>query len=267
MHVETAQRAGSRHNADRVFVTDNTVIVLDGASAMGAGNVDPGTYAATLGAAIANALRTDPRQDLVQVVADGISRTRDCLGLSRDRCPSSTVSILRATSDAVDLYVLGDSPIHYGTDTTHERLTDDRLRNVARHERARYVDRLRAGHGYDDEHRAILSALQQAQRHHRNQIDGYWIAESDPHAASNAITMTVPRNRISWAVLATDGASNVIDYNGHKWPAIAHTDARNLVQLLDSLHEWEATTDPDGQRLPRAKRHDDKTLAAVASVW
>lgn len=131
----------------------------------------------------------------------------------------------------------------------------------------RYVDRLRAGHGYDDEHRAVLRALQQAQRDRRNRVDGYWIAESDPGAANHAITMTVPRKRISWAVLATDGVSNVIDHNGYNWLAIARADAKRLARLLDALHEWEATVDPDGQRLPRAKQHDDKTLAAVASIW
>jgi hypothetical protein len=40
-----------------------------------------------------------------------------------------------------------------------------------------------------------------------------------------------------------------------------------LAALLGSADRWEAETDPDGQVLPRAKRHDDKTIAAVFALW
>lgn len=267
MKAHVAQLAGGARNADRVFLTDHAAIVLDGASAFLPVDIDPATYAATLGEAIADQLDRQPSTPLFTVVSDGIARAAQQLRLTEGRSPSSTVSILRARDERVELYALGDSPIHYGTDHTATCLTDDRLARVAVEERRRYVERLRAGHGYDDEHRAALVVLQTAQRAARNTPDGHWIAEANPTAAQHGITRTVPAAAITWAVLATDGAADLIDHLGPTWPDVAHTDADELAELLERLHEWEAITDPDGRHLPRSKRHDDKTIVAVPAVW
>ncbi len=53
MKVHTAQLAGGPVNADRVFCTHNAVIVLDGATAFEPVDVDPASYADTLGRMIA----------------------------------------------------------------------------------------------------------------------------------------------------------------------------------------------------------------------
>lgn len=267
MHVHTAQLAGGAHNADRVFLTDRAVIVLDGASAFVPVDVDPATYAQTLGEHIARRLTADGEADLSTVVAAAISATAAELHLTPSASPSSTVSILRTRPDAADLYVLGDSPIHYGSTTTADVFTDERLSAIATDERARYRDRLRAGNGYDDEHRAALVTLQRAQQAARNRVGGYWIAEADPDAAHHGLTATLPRSAIVWAVLATDGAADYIDHAGLDWRAIADQDADQLAALLERATVWETTTDPDGQELPRAKRHDDKTVAAIPAVW
>jgi hypothetical protein len=162
---------------------------------------------------------------------------------------------------------LGDSPIHYGVGHHTHQLVDERLANVAVPERERYLERLRAGHGYDDAHRAALAELQRAQRHARNVEGGYWIAETDPDAAHHALTATLDRDSIDWAVLATDGAAEFIDHAGHGWDGIAQYDTPQLSALLARIHKWEDEQDPDGRHLPRAKKHDDKTIAAIASGW
>ena len=173
-----------------MFVTEHAVIVLDGATALEPVPVDPATYAQTLGTAIAEHLDRQPDTALPDVVAERSPR-RAQLHLHTGHSPSSTVTILRALETAVDLYVLGDSPIHYGTDDAAASLTDNRLAAVAPVERQRYIARLRAGHGYDEHHRETLVALQRAQRAARNTPDGYWIAEADPEAAHHAITRTL----------------------------------------------------------------------------
>jgi hypothetical protein len=114
---------------------------------------------------------------------------------------------------------------------------------------------------------AAVAPGREAQRLARNRPWGYWIAEADPDAAEHGLNRHVPATEITWAVLASDGAADLIDYAGHHWPAIAHADADQLTRLLAELHDWEATVDPDGRALPRAKRHDDKTLVAIDSVW
>jgi hypothetical protein len=267
MQVHTAQLPGAEASADRVIVTPDAVIVLDGASTFVPVDVEPGTYAETLGRNIAAELHQAAGTPIADAVAEAIRRTTEKLALRPGASPSSTVAILRARPDAADLYVLGDSPIHYGIGHREHSLTDDRLSAVAAPEREHYLAQLRAGHGFDDAHRAALVQLERAQQQARNVEGGYWIAETDPAAAHHAITSTVERDKIDWAVLATDGAADLIEHAGHRWHRIALYDTPQLDALLARIHEWENASDPHGRHLPRAKRHDDKTIAALASIW
>ena len=163
--------------------------------------------------------------------------------------------------------MLGDSPIYYGNGTQNGQLVDDRLSTIAIPQRDRYVSQLVAGQGYDTHHHEALAALQREQSRHRDIPGEYWIAEADPTAAEQAVTRMLDPTSIAWAVLASDGAADVIDITGHSWADVAQFNAGQLTELLRRLHEWEATTDPDGRTLPRAKHHDDKTIAAVAHVF
>ncbi|WP_433278468.1 hypothetical protein ACQPZA_04010 [Pseudonocardia xinjiangensis] len=166
------------------------------------------------------------------------------------------------------MYALGHSPIYYARPGPIHRLTDDRPAKVAQSEREHYTTRLRAGHGYDDEHSAAMATLQRAQRSFRNTGGGYWVAEADPIAARHGMTATVPRDAIAWAVLATDGVAEFIDQasRGEDWPALAQLNSDQLAQVLVRIHDWEANSDPDARIQPRAKRHDGKTIVAIPLV-
>jgi hypothetical protein len=264
MRVATAQLPGPDQSADRVFVLENAVIVLDGASAFEPVDLAPGDYAQALGESIAAQLAEAPHFELPAVVAKAIAEVVAKHDLRPGASPSSTVSILRTGPDEVDLYVLGDSPIHYGNNAEQHALTDNRLAELQLPERDAYRSRLRGGHGYDDEHRRLLRELQRKQRTHRNREGGYWIAETEPGAARQARTVTLPSSTIAWAVLATDGAGDVLAHlDRHSWPGLADGNADQLLTILHELHDWEEHGDPAARRLPRAKRHDDKTIAAV----
>lgn len=265
MQVHTAQLAGGDNNADRVFVTDNAVVVLDGASAFEPVDVDPGTYADTLGMAIAEQLDGCANRSLTRIVAEAIRLSVLRLDLRAGCSPSSTVSILRTFRGAVDLYVLGDSPVFYGANSSAYRFEDLRLAKVAPAERAAYVDQLRAGSGYGESHRRAMRALQRAQLTQRNVAGGYWIAEREPVAASHGLTRRLTPGELSWAVIATDGVTDVLDHLGHPaWATIARYDRRALTDLLKYIHRWEDLEDPAGQAVPRAKRHDDKSIVTVS---
>jgi hypothetical protein len=264
MHVEHAQFPPPDESADRVIVTKNAVIVLDGATAFGSATISGQAYADQLGQHLLDQLIADPEVDLRDALATAIRRTVAAMRLAPGASPSSTVSILREGCHGYDLLTLGDSPILWGTGERQVKFTDDRLAAVGESYRRAYRARLRKGHGFDDTHRDLLRKLQEVQAQRRNREGGYWIAEASPAAALQAITERIPRGAISWAVLTTDGAFNLIDYQGREnWPNIGRCDASQLADKLARLYIWEQSSDPIGEMFPRAKTHDDKTLAAV----
>ncbi|SFP35918.1 hypothetical protein SAMN05421810_102355 [Amycolatopsis arida] len=269
MRVATAQLPGgdggdggddSDDSDDRVFTTGDAVIVLDGASAFLPVPVPAATYADVLGKRLRDLLNAGPDRGLRDVLADGIAHTATVLGLSPGDSPSSTVTIVRQRDDDVDVLILGDNLVVL----PDEVLTDDRMDQLDLPPRRRYRERLADGHGYDEEHQATVREQQVQQAERRNRPGGYWIAEADPAAAEHAILTRRPVREAPWAVLATDGAYNTMDYLGlDDWTVLAHADATDLADALRQCDTWEAHGDPTGQALPRPKRHDDKTLAAV----
>ena len=183
------------------------------------------------------------------------------LQLIAGRAPSSTVLLARELGEQFEVLVLGDSTAIVHTRTGGEiRTTDPRLSDVATDLREQYRQRLKMGAGYDDGHSAILRDLQAQELGERNTPGGYWIAEADDRAASNANVQSYELSSVDWCVLATDGAQRTIDHLGIPWHDVASMDEQALADLLAELHRWEAEQDPDGAELPRAKRHDDKAL-------
>lgn len=261
MHATTAQLPPMEQSADKIFVTPHAVIMLDGASAFVPVPVPASAYADHLGRCIAHALTDDPAADLPDVLAEAIKATADHYSLTAGESPSSTVTIAREHEDCLDLLVLGDNMVVL----PNQILTDDRIDRLNLEPRRRYRQRLAAGHGYDNEHRAILRELQTQQAQHRNRPSGYWIAEADPTAAHHAITLTRPISATPWVILATDGAYNTLEHLGLMAARTDSTraDAGQLDALLQQAQQWESEHDPDARHLPRAKCHDDKALAVI----
>lgn len=260
MHVSLAQHPEPPSGDDRAFVTSNAVIVLDGASAFAARDVPASTYAEHLGSTMA-ALVDGSDEPLSALLADAIKTTAAALDLTPGgRAPSSTVAVVRRRTDAtVDVLVLGDSQVVI----PGEIVRDERLAPLASAERTACRTRLEHGHGYDDEHRQILAALQAEQLRHRNVPGGYWIAEADPAAAEHALVRHLSPDEAPWCVLATDGAYKPMEHLGlNDWATVAAADPDDLAALLQRCQDWEST-DEQGQQLPRAKRHDDKTLVTA----
>lgn len=260
MRAILAQHPEPPSGDDRAFVTSNAVIVLDGASAFSARDVPASVYAQHLGSTMA-ALVDGTDEALTVLLAEAIKTTAVDLGLTPGgRAPSSTVAVVRRREDAsVDVLVLGDSQVVI----PGEILRDDRLAPLATEQRTAYRERLASGHGYDDEHRHLLAALQAEQLRHRNKPGGYWIAEADPVAAEHALTRHLPPDEVPWCVLATDGAYKPMEHLGlDDWSAVAAANTDDLAATLRRCQDWESA-DERGRQLPRAKRHDDKTLVTV----
>jgi hypothetical protein len=248
---------------DTIITGDSYLIMLDGASAFTPMPVPAVVYADRLGRHIASRLDTQPGRELRGCLADAISHTADDLELRPGHSPSSTVIIFRLAGDNAECLVLGDSLAVLAG----RSITDDRLSRIRPDLRERYRQRLADGRGYDSEHRRILAELQTEQARRRNQPGGYWIAETDPGAADHAILVTSHAESLPSVVLATDGAYRTMSYLGlADWPALRDATTGDLARLLGRCQSWEADEDPSGQKLPRAKCHDDKSLATISLV-
>ncbi|WP_228685025.1 hypothetical protein [Amycolatopsis thermoflava] len=249
-------------SADKIFVTPHAVILLDGASAFVPVPVPASAYADYLGRFLADALTADPAADLQEILAEGIKATAAHYDLRAGESPSSTVTIARERDEHLDLLLLGDNTVIL---PGGEILTDDRIDRLDLEPRRKYRERLAAGHGFDDEHKALLRALQTQQAQFRNQTGGYWIAEANPTAALYAILARLPAERTSWAVLASDGAFNTMAHLGlTAWSDYVQARPNQLAGLLRTCQHWEAEDDSRACQLPRAKLHDDKALAVAA---
>lgn len=261
LHVESAQLPASTGD-DRLVVTDDAVIVLDGATAHDPAMPTAGRYVDCLAAELARSIG-EPIP-LTEVLAQSIRRTVAELEIRPGPAPSSTVAVVRVEPDAVDAMVLGDSSVIVGRrDGTVAVHTDDRLSRLRLPEAERYRCALAEGQGYDERHRATLRQLQAAERKQRNRPGGYWIAEAEPAAAEYALSVRYPADDVSWVIAATDGVVDLVPVIGVSWPEVASMSTHDLGELLARIHRWEAETDPNGQTFPRAKRHDDKTVAVL----
>lgn len=246
---------------DRVITSDDTLIVLDGATSHHPDTPPAGVYVDALAQQLQQ--RITRTSDLEQNLASAIEATAHNLNLRPGTAPSSTVAITRCSPSTLDVLVLGDSSAIVGGDSEVVH-TDSRLDYLELPDVDRYQRRLRRHCGYDDQHRRILSDLQRHERQYRNRPGGYWIAEADPQAAYAAVTASYPLRTVQWAILATDGATDILPALGINWSTVASIpDHETLHELLVRCHNWEATIDPDGSQLPRSKRHDDKTLAVL----
>ncbi len=260
--VRTAERPRpDRPSEDRIFTTTNAVIVLDGASQPdGGGHRDGGWLADTLGREIQRRL-TDGPDDLTKIAARSIATVADRYQLTPGSGPSTTVSIVRWNGNEVEALVLGDSPVVALTrDGGIHQLRDDRLHRVGVHQRRR----LHTEGGSDEERQAIWRDLVHAERSHRNQPGGYWIAEADPDAGRHAFRAQWHRDDLAAVLVMTDGVSAGVDRYGtpadwHTAITIARADPEQLVALVHDAED----TDADCTRWPRSKRYDDKALAVI----
>jgi hypothetical protein len=249
-------------NQDRVLVGERAVVVLDGVSGSDQ-VVSVVDYVDALGLRLIKLLDGEPERSLPDVVTVAIAGVVADLDVAVGRCPAATIAIVRDTGPAVETLVLCDSPIYVATGTGTHRVWDSRLADLPLVSREAALARVADGSGLDDTYRQLLAAMQAEKARWRNQVNGYWVAEADPSAGQHAIVRTFPTASVRWCALLTDGADEPMRHLGIGVDAVVHHDEQALVVLLARLHSWEAHDDPDARRLPRFKRHDDKTIAVV----
>jgi hypothetical protein len=264
--LATTPASPDRLNEDFAAVSDSLAVLLDGAT------IPPGTtpscqhdarwFTRELGGRIFADLSAEPNLPIADAVAHAIAATAklhaETCELNDHTHPSATVVVLREQPSAYEFFVLGDSTIVF--DTTDQQAvarTDRRLARIAAAER-RHVHQTPYG---SSERQSARAHLLQAERAARNSADGYWIAATNPDAASHAVEGTIGRARLRRAALLTDGAANIVDrYQLMDWSqALDIIASGGPLSLIEDVRRAE-DSDPKAKRWPRSKQHDDATI-------
>jgi hypothetical protein len=255
-------------NEDTVIATAHTVVVLDGLSSpqqLGTGCLH-GTpwYVKALATRLVARIELGVTLSLPEAfrlaVLDVADLHRDTCDLTDPGTPMATVAVLAQRDDRLDYLVLADATVVIETTTGFEVITDLSVENIAR-EQITVAHALPTG---SPEHAAAIADLVMAQRRHRNQPGGYWVAAADPSAADHAVTGSMPLSAVSRAAVMSDGAARLVDlFRVADWPTVLtlmNDDGPG--DLIRWVREIEAS-DSDGTRWPRYKCSDDATTVHV----
>jgi len=256
----------SRPNEDFVTASASVAVVLDGLSApptLGTGCLH-GTpwFVAYLGTQVVGAATTARDEPLMDLVASAIARVANShahtCDLEHPGTPSSSLAVVREGDQRVEYLLLFDSVILLDGAPGLTVLTDRRVDAFAQQEHLATREQPIGSPA----HQERVQELVAAQRRHRNQPGGYWVAGAKPAAAYRAVTGTRPLDQVSRAALLSDGVSCLVNlYAVTDWPELLgimqqHGPAR----VISQVREVE-DADPVGTRWPRYKRSDDATAA------
>jgi hypothetical protein len=262
----TSPGSMSKPNEDFVAASSSVAIVLDGLTAppaLGTGCVHGTPWFVTrLGTQLVGAATTAREEPLQDLVASAITRVADShahtCDLDHPGTPSSSLAILREQDQRVEYLLLFDSVIVLDGTSGLTIVSDRRVDAVAQEEHLATRTHPIGSPAHQDR----VQALIEAQRPHRNQPGGYWVAAAKPTAAYQAVTGSWPNDQVSCAALLSDGVSCLVElYAVVDW-----------TELLGILHQHGPThvisrvreaedADPTGARWPRYKRSDDATVA------
>ncbi|MBP2474003.1 hypothetical protein JOF53_002875 [Crossiella equi] len=269
MQVTMATEPAQSHqdNEDFVGAVPGAVVLLDGAGSAGA---DSGClhgvawYSRQLGTRLLERLLSPDAGDLREVLGEAISAVAGMHGsacqLDHPGTPSATVLLVRVRGGQVEYLLLADSTLVIESPTGNTAVTDDREAQVG----ARYRQEMDAMPNGSEEHALALRRYIEAMRNHRNRPDGFWVASTDPDAATEAVTGSVPADEVRSLALLSDGATRLVDsFALADWDAVVRTLRQDGPgELIRQTREAERS-DPDGRRWPRGKAFDDATAALV----
>ncbi len=259
LNVTTAARPAQpgKPSEDRIFVTPNAVIILDGATQAIKLDRNGEWMAQELGLRLADGLEADPMCELPKLLEDRIGELVDTFGLEPGKAPSTTVSMVRLAGDRFDVIVLCDSPVIVldRSGDVHQ-IRDDRLDEVSNS-----IERPPGRPDLTDPR--WIRTVEEFESNH-NQPGGFWDPSATPDAARYAIERSFDAADVDAAVLLSDGASAGVDDYGipPTWAEGIQIAKRSAIEF-GALVQATEESDPDCEHWPRSKAHDDKSGAGV----
>lgn len=252
-------------NEDFAAATNTLAVLLDGATLPAGVTMpcrhDARWFASALGTRLLAELSAEPPV----WIAEGVARAIDAVATEHAKTceiddethPSATVTILRELPDVYEYYVLGDSTIVFDlAGGVQAARSDKRLSEIAAPER----ERARTAKCGTPERNSALVDLVEAERAQRNVRGGYWIASANPDAAARGHQGHISRRELCRAALLSDGAAAVVErYNLMDWRAALDTMEKDGPQAIIRAARDAEDSDPQAERWPRSKVHDDAT--------
>jgi hypothetical protein len=255
--------AAGRPNEDFVVATPDLAIVVDGAGVpMGGCHHGVAWYAQQLGARTLAALVGRPELPLADGLYEGLAAVAalhaDTCDLDDPGTPCAAVGILRVGADTVDTLTLSDVAVVVENSDGPQVTCDLAIEEISGTE----PDAVAGLLFNTPEHRAALAALVANQTRTRNRRDGWWVAAAEPEAARHALTNRYARTGVRRMAIFSDGATRPVDQMDlYTWSEYLDLlDKLGPAGLIAHVREIESS-DPDGARHPRTKRHDDATVA------
>ena len=253
-------------NEDFAAASPDALVLLDGAG------TPPGSgsgcahgvawFTRTLGASLLARI-TGNDTALTGALGQAIDHVRslhaDTCDLDHPGSPSATVIALRIRDGRLSYLVLADSVLVLDRlGEGPQVITDDREAQVGR-ELRKPMDALPTNTPeHDDARRTYMEAL----RASRNRSGGFWVAAVDPAAAGQALTGSVPVDALASVAALSDGASRLADrFAVLSWPELLKLLGDSGPAGVIARTREAENADPDGQRWPRGKSHDDATAA------
>ncbi|MGW1882891.1 hypothetical protein [Streptomyces sp. NPDC001970] len=206
---------------------------------------------------------TEKRASLTDCLADSIRHVGQLHGLICDlnnpMTPTATVVAVRVRAESLEWLALSDSTIVISGTSELQTIADHRVSDVTTKQRVDMDASLQELSEADRRRRLVY-----AQREIMNTTDRYWVAAHEPKAAEEALTGWTHVSDITAVALLTDGAArHVDDFHEMTWPeAMRHLEAEGPQGLIDRTRRMEHA-DPDAERWPRSKRHDDATAVLI----
>ena len=259
---------GPGENEDWCIAAPDLAIVLDGLSAPGGDTgCKHGTpwYVRQLGGRLVTHL-ADPHTSLPDALATAIGdvsdQHRQTCDLSHPGTPSSTVAAVRESGNGDLQYLaLADSVILLDTTAGIQVLTDNRVDHaLVEEQEATFQEPIDS-----PAHRELLRKLVKAQRDFRNTPQGYWVASTDPQAAREAITGSVPLAELRRAAVLSDGVTRLVDqYFRDTWAGLLDLlEEAGPAGLIRRVRRADAQ-DPEGRGIGHYKRSDDATVIWIS---
>lgn len=261
MLVSLASESGRAdgRNEDWAGATGRLAVVLDGLSEGSETGCIHGTpwFVQQLGARLFS-LADSADRPLADAVALAIS---DVASLHSNTCdlanpgsPCTTVAMLRDCDNTLEYLVLSDSMIAFDTSPEPTIIADRSVESVAKDETsAAYAISLQDPQHFQ-RHQAVISAQQLV----RNTPDGYWVAQSDPAAATYARSGSISSSDVRVALVLSDGAArSVVDFHELEWRDLIQAGRDSGPAAVIALTRSLEVRDPDGKQWPRYKASDD----------